>query len=282
MKAKILILIIGCIALSVFMVSAVGDIAIRSVDTTEISPGETSQIRIILQNQGTEDIENVAVSLDLSSEQLPFAPVNSAAQKIVDEIEEGTKETVSFELVALPDAKPRIYKIPLTVAYNTQEEKTVISINVKSEAILEVALDESKIIKVGDSGEIIIRFVNKGLSDIKFVSAEIIPSPDYDILSAPSVYIGNVEPDDFETAIFNLHVNKKINFVPIKIEYRDADNNKITKTEFLNINIYTIEEAQRLGLVKNNNTPYVIGTIILIVVIFIIWRILRKRRLRKV
>jgi len=51
MKAKILILIIGCIALSVFMVSAVGDIAIRSVDTTEISPGETSQIRIIFSSK---------------------------------------------------------------------------------------------------------------------------------------------------------------------------------------------------------------------------------------
>ena len=217
----------------------------------------------------------------MTATNLPFAPINSAAEKIIDEIEEGTRETVSFQLIALPDARPQIYKIPLKIRYNDNEELTVISINVKSQAILGVAIDESKVVKAGDKGEIIIRFVNKGLADIKFVSAELVPSSDYHILSASSVYVGNIEPDDFETASFNIYINNKISFIPIKVEYRDSENKIFTKTEFLDINIYSQEEAKKLGLIKTSNTYYIIIAIVLILIIFFVFRIIRKIRRTK-
>jgi len=261
--------------------TAVGEIAIESVDSSTVKPGEITHIRIVLENQGKDDIENIAVSLDLLSDTLPFAPVGTAAEKIIEKIKDNKRETVNFQLIALPDAKPQIYKIPLKIRYDDTEEITVISVRVESQPILDLAIDESNVFMVGDTGEIIVRFVNTGLSDIKFLSAELVQSPDYEILSAPSFYIGNIEPDDFETASFNIYLNNKINFIPIKIEFRDSDNNFFTKTEFLDINIFSEEEARRLGLTKANNTPFIITTVILIIVILLIMRSLRKRKRAK-
>lgn len=280
MKLKFLILI-SVLILDLGLVSSQDGISIATVESTNIQPGETSQIRIIIENQGDNDIKNIMVSLDLVSDALPFAPVGSATQKIIDEIDENEKKTVTFEIVALPDAKPQIYKIPVNVKFNDKEESTIISLKVISQPVLEVAIEETEIIKVQDTGEVVIRFVNKGLSDIKFLSAQLIQSEDYNILSAESVYIGNIEPDDFETASFKLHLGKKINFLPIKVEFRDSENKIFTKTEFLNINIFTLEEAKSLGLTKTNSLPFIIGAAILIIIILIAYRLIRKRRRAK-
>jgi len=269
------LLFIFTILLAIF--TSAGEIAIKNVESSDVEPGKISNIRIILENQGSNDIENVLVSLDLSSDSLPFAPSGSAAEKTIDEIKDDDKESVSFQLIALPDAKPQIYKIPLTIKYNDVEESTVISIKVISEPELEVAIEESDIVKVSDTGQVTIRFVNRGLSDIKFLTASLLPSPDYNILSASSFYVGNIEPDDFETVTFDLRINNKISFIPVKVEYRDSDNKLFTKTEFLDINIYSFEEAKQLGLTKTNYTPFIITTVLLIIVLFIIIRYVRKR-----
>ena len=273
--------IFAILLLSLVLISAVGIVSVSSVSVSPTQPGKTTQITILLENQGTEDVENIVVSLDLSSELLPFAPVGSAAEKVVDEIKEDRSKTVNFELITLPEAKPQIYKIPLKIKYNEIEQLTVISVEVASSPVLEVALEESSIFKVGDTGEVIIRFVNKGLSDIKFLSVELVSSPDYDLLSAQSFYIGNIEPDDFETTSFKLHLNNKINFIPVKVSYKDTNNKDFIETQFLSINIFTQEEAKKLGLTETSITPYIIGIIVLIILLFFVIRKIRKRRKEK-
>ncbi len=254
-----------------------GDIAITSVQTTDAQPGETTRIMLTLENQGESDREDISISLDLSSQDLPFAPIGSAAQKIIEKIKEDNKKIVEFQLIVLPEAKPTIYRIPVKLQYGETEDQTVITVKVSAEPEIDVAIEESDIVKVGDQGEVIIRFVNKGLADIKFLSAELITSQDYSLLSAPSFYVGNIEPDDFETVTFKLRINKKISFLPIKIQYRDTENKLFSETKFLDITIYSEQEAKSLGLTQTNYTPFIITTIILIIVVLLIFRSVRKR-----
>ena len=181
----------------------------------------------------------------------------------------------------MPEAKPQIYKIPLIIKYDDVIESTIISLQVTAEPRLEVRIEESTIFKTGDTGEIIVRFVNKGLIDIKFLSADLISSPDYEIISSPSFYIGNIEPDDFETVTFKLHLNNQISSLPLKVEYLDANNNEFTSTEFLKINIYSEEEAKRIGLIETSNTPLIITIILVVMVLFFIIRHIRKKRRAK-
>lgn len=280
MKKLSLILI-----LSILMANMVfaGSITMTSVDSipSKVEPGSQTGINVYLRNQGSANIKDVKVSLDLSSTSLPFIPLGSAAQKTIDEIDNDKSKSVSFTLLTNPDARPGTYKIPIILEYKENDENikenSVIGIIIESTPVLDVAIEESEIYKVGQTGQITVRFVNKGLSDIKFLSAELPRSSLYDVISANSVYIGNVEPDDFETASFEVRFKQKATSIPLEVEYKDDKNVDFKKSYNLDINLFTQKEAIDLGLEQKPSYFYFIG-IIIVVVIFFLYRRHRKKR----
>src|SRR3989344_1159143 len=190
-------------ALALLMLPLVdAQIAVRSFDAIpdEVSPGNQVKLSITLENVGDDAIRNILVKLDLS--QVPFAPLHSSSEKIIDKIREDNEETVYFDLVVLPDASPQIYKIPVELSYNGTVKTSLISLEVSAEAKLDVILEESEIIKVNDNGEVTLKFVNNGLTHIKFLKVTLQDSQNYEILSTKSLYIGEVDVDDFDTEKF--------------------------------------------------------------------------------
>src|SRR3989344_3207248 len=259
-----------------------GSITISSVESvpSKVEPGSQTIIDVNLRNQGDSSIKDIRIALDLGSSSLPFIPLGSAAQKIIDNIKSDKSKSASFTLLTNPDAKPGTYKIPILVQYNENgnevEENSVIGIIIESNPVLDVAVEESEIYKVGQTGKITIRFVNKGLSDIKFLSANLPKSSLYDLISSNRVYIGNVEPDDFETATFDLRFKQKTDSIPLEVEYKDDKNRDFKKNYNLGVNLYTQKEAVELGLEQKPNYTIYLG-IIVIVIIFFLFRMYRKR-----
>jgi len=92
MKKQIVVMIL-LISLSLHIVSA--QIAIDSFSADTVQPGEDLELKITLENVGDEDIENILVSLDLTD--LPFAPIESSTEQIIEEIQENEEETISFQ-----------------------------------------------------------------------------------------------------------------------------------------------------------------------------------------
>ena len=147
--------------------------------------------------------------------------------------------------------------------------------------ILEVAIEENEIYKLNQQGQITIRFVNKGLSDIKFLSVRLKKNSEYEILSSESSYVGNIEPDDFETVTFDLNFNSKIKSLPVEIEYRDSTNKLYKKSYSLPIKLYTQEEVYKLGL-ENKQNPFIYIAIIAVIVILVfLFRLRRKKKISK-
>jgi hypothetical protein len=263
-------------------------ITISSVSTNpnEVQPGGRSSVDVRLRNQGNRDIEDISVGLDLSSSTLPFIPIGSAAKKIVEEIEEDESSTVTFNLMTSPDAKPDTYKIPIVVTYKdaddlTVEETSVIGLIVEAVPELEVAIEESEVFKVGQLGGVTIRFVNKGLGDIKFLSAKLQKAAAYDVISSNDVYIGNVEPDDFETETFRLRFKQKIGNLPLEVKYKDNKNREFKQTFNLDLSLFSQEEAFELGLESKPKTQVYVGVFVAIVLFFLIRRWRKKRRLKR-
>ena len=54
---------------------------------SEVSPGNSANIRLQIENEENFDINDVSVKLDFSSEFLPIAPSNSGTEKFILEIE---------------------------------------------------------------------------------------------------------------------------------------------------------------------------------------------------
>ncbi len=253
-------------------------IAIQSFEASpeKILPGNQVTLKIRLENVGEDDIKNILVKLELN--ELPFAPLRSSTEKVIDELESDDDVVLYFDLIALPDATSQIYKIPVKISYDNIVKDSLISLEVTAKAKLDVILEDSDIVKVNDNGKIAVKFVNNGLTQIKFLKVTLQPSPAYEILSTNTVYIGGVDVDDFESEEFNIIPKIKNPQLAFNINYRDANNNEFSETKSIILNVYTEEEAKQLGLVKRNVIYSIVIPILFILVIIFVYRRIKKRK----
>lgn len=267
-----------------------------SSDPLRIRPGEVAHINMTLWNSAHSFMRDIKIKLTLikmiqtatilSYEELPFSPVGSSEEKIISKIDGRSEETIVFDLVAHADAEAKIYKIPVTISYYdstgaSYNQTNIISLIIGDEPDMVVGIDKSEIYKAGQTGMVTVKFINKGFSDIKFLYAKLKPSDNYKILSSEDVYIGNIDSDDYETAEFNIYLNKGENGyvrMPLEIEFKDANNVEYEKTINLRLKLLTEEEAKLTGLKKSNPTAGIIITLVIVIVGFLGYRRFKKRK----
>jgi hypothetical protein len=188
--------------------------------------------------------------------ELPFTPVGESNIKTIYQLQPGEEKTVEFSLMANPDAEAKPYKIPLMISYydltGMQYNKSnIIGIIVGSEPELSVDADTNEL-KKGTDSKISIRFVNKGLTNVKFLTSIIEENSDYNIISSKEVYVGKIDSDDYQTADYTLNV-KKIKdgrvTIPLTIEYMDANNQKYTEQKELSVAVSGSSSKVSFGMV---------------------------------
>lgn len=262
-------------------------LSITSVDTipNQIAPGKTAQLIVEIENDEDKTIYDVSISLDLKD--LPFAPSDSSAEKSVEKIREEKIKTIYFRLIALSNAESGIYKIPVKLTYEKDNEivtkSSLISLIVNSEPVLSVEHQDSLVLK-GQKNTITLKAINKGLSDIKFLEIEIRQSVAYSILSSKKAYIGDLDSDDFDTNDFELFIKANapsLIIIPVTLKYKDVINDDYSKDFSVVLRAYSKEEALRLGLIKKKRTTATLFGIVVLIILYIVYRKIRKRRRKK-
>ncbi|MSR86519.1 hypothetical protein EXS74_03940 [Candidatus Woesearchaeota archaeon] len=269
--------------LLLFVLLAVGtvgaEITIDSFRSTPetVQPGEDLELRLDLDNIGDDDIDDIVVSIDLSN--VPFAPIESSTEKVIDTIRNGDEESVSFQLVALSSAEAQTYKIPVTITYENTTKTSLISLEVVTDASLDLLLESSDLVVEGEQGDVTIKIINEGLNQIKFLQITLLESSDYEILSPPSLYIGEIDTGDFETEEFTIIPTSQDPELSFKLEYRDANNKEFTEEKQITVKVYSTEQAAELGLVKQGNSMTWI--LILVVLALGIWVYIKRKKQKK-
>ncbi len=289
MNSKILANILASLVLMLMITSlSSAQLVVKNINSypNEIAPGETSRISVLIENIGDEDFTNIVVKLNLND--VPFVPKDSSTEKVIDELKDEEDDRVSFIIQALNDAESGTYKIPVKIIYNDSEkivernEILSLTINSKPEIVLEIV--EGLFIK-DQINEVEIKIINKGLSDIKFLEVETKDIPNVNVLSPEYLYIGGINSDDFDTVKFDVMFKKgapkTVNFI-LDLTYKDITNKEYTEQHTARITVYSKDEAYNLGLLKRNYTIAYIGIAVALIIIWIIYRKIRKtRRLRK-
>ncbi|MFH1365063.1 MAG: hypothetical protein ABIH28_00570 [archaeon] len=249
-----------------------------NADYTSIYPGEEGKVNVDIKNNNNFDTESVSIELNLGD--VPFIAVGSS-EKNIDEIDEGDKENVLFTLKPSTGITPGDYEIPYTLTYLNMDTDDVVTktgsfglrVNAKTELDFII---ESKTNVIGEKGKISLKIINKGLGEVKFVSVKIFPQG-YDLLSTDTIYIGNIASDDSDTASFDVFFNTLSPSIYAKVTYKDLDNKDQSKIVTLPVNVYTQEKALELGIIQKSNTSLYGGIIILLIIIWIVYRKIKKR-----
>ncbi len=259
-------------------------LSIVSVDAPKmIKPGGRSKVDINLKNLALSFIKEIKVKLELDG--IPLATIGSTNRKIIKQIEADSEATVSFDLMAEPDADSKLYKVPIEIEFydrlGTEYKKNeTVGLIIGAEPDLSIIIDSSEIYSSGGGGEVTIKFTNKGVTDIKFLNI-ILQDGRYKILSPAEVYVGNIDSDDYETADFKLKLDKVKEgevILPLLIDYKDANNNEYSEKIELPLQLYSASEAKAAGLKKGSSKVGIIIVIVIVVVGFFIYRKWRKKK----
>ena len=267
-------------------IDAILSVTSVKVEPEVIVPGKNGKITIEMKNLADSLLKDVTTKLDLSSADLPFAPLNSVTEKRIKMIRAGETVKQEYEITSFATAESMIYKVPLEITFydhlGTKYNKSdIIGVIVGDEPELSYLIDDSTIQQAGNKGEVSIKFVNKGVIDIKFLNVKLKPSDYYKIISAEEDYLGNVDSDDYETAEYEIFVQSgapKELKLPLEVTYRDANNNEYEMEIEPVLKLYDAEEAIMVGITQKSNTMGIIITIVVVIVGFIIYRKWRKRK----
>ena len=97
-------------------------------------------------------------------------------------------------------------------------------------------------------------------------------------MSPSSLYIGEVDVDDFETEEFVIIPKVKNPQLVLSLEYRDSNNNEFKENRYVDLSIYTLEEAKQLGLIQTSSAGIWVILAILVIVGIIVYRKIRKKK----
>lgn len=279
MKSTVIAVILALLLFAPALHSVNAQIAIDSFASIpdKVMPGEELTLELNLENVGDDDIENVVVTVDLTA--VPFAPVGSSTEKVIDEINDHDQDTIYFTLKALPSAELQIYKIPVIITYDGFSKTSLVGVEVQAKATLDLFLENSDAIVVDQQGKITLKFVNNGLAQIKLLKVTLQESASYDIVSPSSLYIGEVDIGDFETEEFTIIPTTTNPSLILDLEYSNSANRRFTDTKLLPLKVYTKEEAQQLGLIDDNGSFFpILAIVVVVVAAAFIYRKAKKRK----
>lgn len=243
-------------------------------DPEMISPGKEATLLFTLENQADSAMKDIDIKLNLPDE---IAPSGEVAEKKVRMIEGHGISDMIFKIKAMPNTNGGIYKIPFTLTYTDNLGKAysqdgVIPVEVSSKPDLIFSIDSTTLSKSNKLGDVDIKIVNRGLTNIKFVTVEILDSEKFKLLSSNIVYIGDIDSDDFGTASFKISARTSKDFsIPIELSARDAVNNDYTQTVNVPLKMLSASEMGK-------KSPF--GTVITIIIIILIILMIFIRKFR--
>jgi len=270
-------------------------LTISSLNIKPISAGSSEKLVLEIENTNSMILKNIIVSLALDR----VTPTNSLSiisgsnQKTIAQIMPNEKIKLEFDVAASPDSLSVPYLLPIDISYedslsNNFSKRILSSIKVFSKPILALKLSSQEIYTKG-KGKINLAIANPGTSTIKGTRVEILPSKNYDVLNGGFEYIGNLNPDDFQTIQSQIYFKSDKDFnLKVKLNYLDSYNNKNEKIIEIPIKIYSDNQLKDLGLAAqssgSSSMTKTITSLVLIIISFFIGRRLgfnKAKKLRK-
>jgi hypothetical protein len=249
------------------------------MEPSPVAPGSTATMEFKIKNTGTDFIKDVRIDINLPDE---LAPYNDITQRRIALMEAGESKLISFNVIAFPSAEESIYNSTLKATYQNsigyeKQDNGTISVMIGGTPNIFVTIENSEIYKGNNIGEVSILFINNEIADVRFLTVELMPSVNYDIIGPSKDYVGDLDSDDFETVDFRLNVKTKEDSVtlPLLLTYRDALNREYMKEVDL---VLIMRSPEELGIASDNTVLIVVIVIVLAVVAYIVYKKYFKKK----
>ncbi len=259
-------------------------------DPYPAEPGQYVTVWVAVQNWGDEDLDHAYFRM------IPEHPfrLDSGDFGIKDagKVFAFRERLLEFKLRVDEDAIEGTYELDLKQCsdeFCSSYIKTIpikISVKTGGEPRIRVGIEDSATFTGGKNGGITLNIVNRGKLDIKFLTLTLLPGEEYEILSTPEVYIGELESDDFETADFTIFMKEDVAMettsyatLPVRVEYTDSNNRDYDERAQVDLKVYSQEDLVRFGLASKGGggSSYLIILLIIVGAGYWYWRRRKKK-----
>ena len=269
-------------------------VKIEDLNVDLIEAGDSKTLSFKINNDNSVVIKDVVVSLDLESvEDTILSTMSGTNQYVISSIDAFDSHEIKFDLSVAPDADAKQYLLPIEIDFedslgNSHEQELTTSVKVFSTPILSFKLDSQDSF-TGGNQKLVFAIANPGTSTIKGLQAEILAGDNYEVIEGGSHYVGNLNPDDFQTVQSNVYIKEQIpTSLNVNLKYLDSYNKVVEETVSIPVKVYSNKELMDLGLSgKSEGSGSSASTIIVALIVggiaFFIGRRLgyKKGKLRK-
>ncbi|MBI2546485.1 hypothetical protein HYV81_04865 [Candidatus Woesearchaeota archaeon] len=261
-----------------------------TVEPELVRPGGTFKLSFLVVNHASALLKNIRVMVDLGAgdTEKPFSPIGGSNEKVIGNMDGKEGATLLYTFAVDADAESKAYRLPVEIKYVDRQGKNftkqnVIGILIGEEPELSVAIQSTEVYTSGKAGAIVLKVVNKGTSDIKFLNLKIEPTEEVTVVGSNEMYIGELDSDDFSTAEFKVYVksDKDKVAIPVRYEFKDSNNNPYSRQASLELPLYSASEARKMGLAEGN---LAIGIAIILAILaagYFVFRRWRKTKAHK-
>jgi len=240
---------------------AVLDITSIKSEPSQIAPGEMAKVHITVKNLADSLLRDIKFKLDFDDDDMPLAPYQSSSERRISQLKRDFQDSLTFSIIAAPDATPGLYKVPVTITYNDDRANSftisdILAVTVGDTPKVRPYIKKSNVMKKGTPGKLTLGLANAGTNDVKFVELFLLPSEDYELISTSDYfYIGDIDSDDTESEEIDIYVSKKADSlkVPVRLKYFDANNKEFQQQFNLEMNLYSSFQLKRFGIEEPGN-----------------------------
>lgn len=262
-------------------------IRIQEINTIprEMIPGNSAVIGIKIKNSAKLHLDDVRIKLVLPG---GFGFLDDVNQIKISRLESEDSKNVFFNVISSPSIGEGIYDASLIVNYvsylgtnyaNVGEDKQdnyTFGLVVKGIPNILAQIEKSEIYRGNDIGVVTIKFINNGVGNVKFLTAELLDSKNYDIVSSKINYVGDLDSDDFESIDFRIKLKKeKTTDLLLKIDYKDSLNEEYSKEFKLPLEI---RNAKELGIKTNGTSTAIIIIIVIAIIAYFVYKKYKKKK----
>lgn len=264
---------------------AVLEIVKITSEPEQIPPGETGVVNFLVKNLADSMLKDIKFRLGLDSSTIPLAPYQSSSERRISHLESDYQKTLSFVLIADPDAEGGLHKVPLNITYNDEKGNAyhvedVLAVLVGEKPNLKAYLKRSTSLQSNQPTTLTLELANPGATDIKFLEIELLPSEDYELISTTDYfYIGDLDSDDTESEEIDIFVNrgvKELSF-PIKLKYTDSNNQQYQQQFNPLLKLYSSYKLKKFGLIIPSKAGIVLGILLIAGGLFYFYRKRKKK-----
>ncbi|MBU0635907.1 hypothetical protein KKE06_02665 [Candidatus Micrarchaeota archaeon] len=259
---------------------------------SEVSVGGILETTLTLRNTGSSTAKNILIGTGedrtvTSTGIVVDRPIKTIGPSFsfLESIEPGATETVLLKLGVDSSAEQKTHVVPLTINFqdtNRSEYSITRYLGVLVRAIAELdgtIVQDQTTAFPGTTAEFTINVFNRGSATARNVVVTLNAPPNVNITSEKKVFIGTMDPDDFDS--FKVETTISGDTIPgelpisLLFEYKNQDFSTQSVQQQVSLNVVSQAEAQQ------NGGAGLLGNIILVIVLIVIIYFVYKRFFKK-